>query len=72
MRYLRCEEVRADDVLALGYVELLWKCILTVKSLEPSSETRNCDFKGPWAEVLRWLARQMEESDLEDSYPYGL
>jgi hypothetical protein len=39
LRYLRCEKMYAEDVFALGDVELPSECILKATSLKPVSET---------------------------------
>jgi hypothetical protein len=51
----------AEGVLALarGDVELPSECILKVDNLMPISLTRDCEFSGPWAQVVRDLADQM-------------
>ncbi len=74
LRYLRCEEMLAEGVLALarGDLELPSECILTVDNLMPISQTRDCEFSGPWAQVVRDLADQMASNvAYEEAYGPG-
>jgi hypothetical protein len=71
LRYLRCEGMMAEGVLALGVVGLPFECILEVDNLLPLSQTRDCTSCGPWAMILRDLASGMAGNDFEDTHGGG-
>jgi hypothetical protein len=62
LQYLRCEKMLAQDVCALGDVELPSECILKVKSLKPVSETCGFHTWGAPATVLRDLSCRLHFS----------
>jgi hypothetical protein len=62
LQYLRCEKMLAQDVCALGDVELPSECILKVKSLKPVSETCGFHTWGAPATVLRHLSCRLHFS----------
>ena len=68
LRYLRCEGMRPEGVLAL---ELPLQCILAVDSLLPPSQTFGCTFCGPWAQVVEDLASQLKEDVWLETHGWG-
>ena len=71
LRYLRCEGMMAEGVLALGDLGLPLDCVLEVDNLLPLSQTRDCTSCGPWAMILRDLASCMADNVFEDTHRGG-